>query len=148
VKRSPLRRKKALRNASGLARQSSLRRRLPPPKGVEARRVAKQFYDAVARPGGRPATCAVCGAKGRMDAHHVISQQALKRRAAESGLDPLLLTGDPANGMPLCRRCHEKHTNAVESIPRHLVPRSAWTFAASLGLTWWIERFYPDEPTP
>jgi hypothetical protein len=93
----------------------------------------------------RKARCVVCGkdkrearaAGTRLQAHHVLSQQALKRR----GLHELLW--DPRNGVPTCEYpCHSNHTSAYRRIPRAVLPPNAEEFAAELGLQHILEAQY------
>ena len=74
---------------------------------------------------------------GRLDLHHVIYQQTL-RKHGHAGL-----TGDFRNMVVLCRFHHEQHHSRFRPIPAALLPEEAWEFADELGLTWWVERFYP-----
>lgn len=86
----------------------------------------------MASTGGR---CAVSGAWAD-DAHHVIPKQSLKRRNLHAHL------WDARNGIPLARRVHERHTTAVERIERSALPPAAEEFAAELGLSHLLERYY------
>jgi hypothetical protein len=76
-----------------------------------------------------------CG--GILDPHHVIAKQALKKH----GLSSQLWNAD--NGIPLCRRHHERHETAVERVPRSLLPAEALAFAEELGLEYLLDR-YPE----
>jgi hypothetical protein len=73
--------------------------------------------------------------------HHVLSQQALKRRHLHG------LLFDRRNGIALCSRHHRRHEAAVERIPRDRLPPEALEFAERLGLGWWIEQRYPKRAT-
>ena len=84
--------------------------------------------------------CAACERPGFNDAHHVIRRQHVKRYIGSS---PDVLW-DPRNVLGLCRDCHERHTNRSRPVPRHVVPLAALDFAEDHGLTWLIEREYPD----
>lgn len=72
---------------------------------------------------------------GRLDFHHVISQQTIKRE-----VDPELVTQalcDPRNGVPLARWHHDQ----VEAFMTRIeIPAEAWAFAADYGLQWALER--------
>ena len=72
-----------------------------------------------------------------IDAHHVISQETLRKM----GREDLLWVVE--NGMPVARRVHQNHENASKRIPRVVVPAVAVAFAEQLGLGWMIERDYP-----
>lgn len=73
-----------------------------------------------------------------LEGHHVISQQALRKR----GLHDFLW--DVRNGVGVCGRAHRRHDLATERIPREKLPPCVWEFAAEHGLTWYLERFYPE----
>lgn len=90
---------------------------------------------------GKP--CAVCGRPDRVQGHHVISQQTLRKVASERGLDVSAVLWDERNGIPVCESEHSAHTSAKKRIPRSCLPLAAFQFAAELGLTWLIERDYP-----
>lgn len=77
------------------------------------------------------------GCEGRLEAHHVIAAQALRKR----GLGHLVTA--PANGMSLCERHHRRHTLGLERIPFSALSQAAVEFADEFGLRWWLERFYP-----
>ncbi len=74
---------------------------------------------------------------GRVQGHHLISKQALKKRGLEIHL------WDTRNRLPVCERRHDLHTRRIEPLPRSLIPVEAWAFADEVGLRWWLERFYP-----
>jgi hypothetical protein len=76
-----------------------------------------------------------CG--GPLDPHHVIAKQALKKH----GLSSQLWNAD--NGIPLCRRHHERHETAVERVPKALLPLKAILFAQFFGLEHLLDR-YPE----
>lgn len=79
-----------------------------------------------------PVDCA-----GLLQAHHIITQQALKKRGLHGRL------WDVRNGMCLCEQSHRRHTLAVERIPFDRLPERAVAFATELGLDWMLERYYP-----
>lgn len=154
----PLRRKKPLTAKKGLARKTPLKagKALDAGKGLRRSRkpaVSAQERTAMGRWGKAPtgACCAVCGrtkvqawmAGTRLHAHHVISKQRLKKLCASRKLDRVKVLWDIRNRMWLCGEpCHRQHTDRVKPIPRKLVPRSAWEFAAELALTRLIEEEY------
>lgn len=87
--------------------------------------------------------CQVCPAEGRRcdgptDAHHVISQQKLKR------LGRVDLLHDHRNRLSVCRSRHSLHESASFRISRAALPLAAFAFAAELDLMWWLEERYPD----
>lgn len=80
----------------------------------------------------------MCGAGGRLDAHHVIRVQTMKRH----GL-PAEVIYHPLAGIPACRTCHARHHAFVARIPRRLVPPGTVAFLASHGLGAAFDRDYP-----
>ena len=71
----------------------------------------------------------------RLDAHHVISQQTIKRE-----VDPELVLQalvDPRNGVPLARWHHDQVEHCMTRIE---LPDDVWRFAEDYGLTWALER--------
>jgi hypothetical protein len=109
---------------------------------AEEKRQAREFFVATVK-GKR---CIVCHAdertaraKGtRLQAHHCISQQHLRKRNLHDRL------WDPANGVAVCEYpCHTWHTTRHRPIPRYALPREALEFAFSLGLGYLLDRQYP-----
>ena len=93
-------------------------------------------------------SCILCGKPSRVQGHHVIAAQVLKRLARDRGLDAaalLALLWDVRNGIPVCEREHADHSTAKKRIPRSALPLVALQFAAELDLTWMIERDYPAQ---
>jgi 5-methylcytosine-specific restriction endonuclease McrA len=89
--------------------------------------------------------CAVCGGPST-EVHHVIDAQVLRdlnRTRARAG-EPLIDVYDLLNALGLCERCHSRHTNAVERIPRRRLRPSNFAFAKAIGQEWRIDRFYPE----
>lgn len=91
--------------------------------------------------------CAGCGWDRSLQAHHIVRQQVLRRRAAELGIPEHRLLWDERIGLPLCaepapHRCHSRHDLAVKRLPRSVIPPEAWEFADEHGLRWAIEREY------
>lgn len=85
--------------------------------------------------------CRVCPrgtCSGRVQGHHVVSQQALRRRGLASPR-PLW---DLRNKLDVCVTAHDLHTRAIVPIPFELVPAEALEFAREHDLLWWVERFY------
>ena len=78
--------------------------------------------------------------EGPLQAHHVITQQALRRR----GLDAYLW--DTRNGFCACEGTHRRHSLAVERICYDDLPYSAFQFANEHRLAWMIDRYYPRRP--
>ncbi len=85
--------------------------------------------------------CAVHGdprdCSGELQAHHVISQQNLRKH----GLDAY--RWDTDNGLPLCKRAHTRHDGAVERVPYELLREDNIRFAYDFGLDHLLDRYYP-----
>lgn len=71
-----------------------------------------------------------------MQAHHVITQQALRKRGLSGA------AWDPRIGVGVCYRAHRRHTLAVERIPLARLPLTVRAFVHGLGLDWMLERYY------
>jgi hypothetical protein len=79
----------------------------------------------------------------RIEAHHIITQQQLKREGFEAWL------WDARNGMALCGWHHPRHHNYRQRVPRELLPAGVFAFAAELvsdrhphGLGWILDTEY------
>lgn len=99
---------------------------------------AHEFFMAVTRPGGRAVPCLACSRLSAIQAHHVVDKDYIRRRVSK---DPAVVY-DPRNGMPVCRRCHEKHTLAVKRLSIRLIPFPAWEFAREHNVEHRIEAHY------
>lgn len=75
--------------------------------------------------------------EGTLEAHHIITQQALRKRGFTWSL------WDTRNGLPICAHRHAQHTRAIQRIPYEALPQSAIEFANEVGLEWQLERYYP-----
>lgn len=85
----------------------------------------------------RDAACVVYHhCEGELQAHHVITQQHLRKR----GLGNVLW--DRRIGVTVCEKAHRRHTLAIERIPRDCLPVEVETFVQSLELGWMLERYY------
>lgn len=73
---------------------------------------------------------------GRIQGHHVVSKQALKKRGWH------VFLWDTRNKLDVCEGRHAQHTDGVAAIPFELVPAAALEFARDLELEWYVERFY------
>lgn len=102
---------------------------------------AAAFYAVVCHAGAR---CLACGRghdAGRLDAHHAVQAQTLRRIANTAGLEGAerwAVIYDPAIGVPLhgaFTRCaaHERHTSRTATIPRSALPASVIDAAEGLG---------------
>lgn len=104
------------------------------------------------------------GCAGPIDAHHVLPQRRIKQafpfggalaagyvlpvRALEA-VDPSVavsldaLLADARNGVPVCRRHHDRIESRRERLPRSLAPEDFDVFLATIGMGWWAEREWP-----
>ena len=139
----PLKRTGELRSRSKLESNKPLPRAKPikarpKPKRSKVEEQASERWHAVTVARG----CEVCPRRseicdGSIHAHHVITQQQLRRR----GLAALLWDVD--NGMGLCERAHRRHHNRAQPIERQLLREEHLRFADDHGLSNLIERYYP-----
>lgn len=146
LKRTPLaRRTPLLSKRLGLVSSS----RISADPNVELPRV---FREAAFR---RSSGLCVVSGQPADDAHHVIPKQSLRKlvstRARQDGLGQTerreflgRILWDVRNGVAVSRVVHDRHTKAVERIPRSALPKCAIEFAQELGLLWMIERDYPE----
>ncbi len=86
--------------------------------------------------------CEVCSGRGescegRLEAHHVIPKEFLKRH----GLPELIW--HPANGMCLCYKAHRRHTNRLQPIERAFLRRDHFELAGLYRLGWLLDSLYP-----
>ena len=70
--------------------------------------------------------CAVCGERGQLERHHVVSEQHVRRE----GGDPYALANSMLLGL-FCR-CHSRHTNAAERLPASAITAQNLAFMVSL----------------
>lgn len=89
--------------------------------------------------------CAVCGAEPfrRHDtqAHHVARRQLLAPIARELGLEPWRVEWDTANGLAVCRACHDAHTAGTRRIPRASLRPENLAFLATYDLERELEHY-------
>lgn len=80
-------------------------------------------------------------------AHHVIPQQTLRRKARDLGLDEDALVWDARVGVRLSKRRHERHHSAVEPLRWNELPADRQyflkMFAIKYGLEDWLARHVP-----
>lgn len=134
MKRTGLARKTPLDSRSTLARsrlRSKPRRRETVPESAAWR----EAFVAIGK--GR---CVVCGklpARGALhDAHHVVPKRFLDELARRSGLGPSeaeRLRWDVRNGVPACRKDHDRHETAFRRMRLDELPAEAWEFAHEWG---------------
>lgn len=85
--------------------------------------------------------------EGDLQAHHVISQQKLRHYALGSGLtdeEADVIAWDPANGLAVCRRHHDRHTLATKRLPLYALEVRNIAFAARLDLAYAIDDYYRE----
>jgi hypothetical protein len=134
----PLARRSAL--AHGAARLKSRRRQA---SGTVAQRAA--FRLAVCHEHARCAVTDDGWCDGGLEAHHVVSQQAIRALATERGYGPehlARLLWDTRNGLAVCGRHHARHTLARRRIPLAVLGPGHAEFACQLGLDYLIDRTY------
>lgn len=74
--------------------------------------------------------------EGEFHAHHVVTQQHLRKR----GLGDW--AWDRRIGVTLCERAHRRHHSGRERISIDVLPTEVVKFVESLGLDWYLERYY------
>lgn len=80
--------------------------------------------------------------QGRLDVHHVVPQQVIKREVHEEDVREALL--DERNLIPMCRRHHELYENRRFRFTREELPASVEAFARDEALEWWLDANYPN----
>lgn len=92
-------------------------------------------------------TLAIAVRRYDVQAHHVIPQQTLRRKARDLGLDEDALVWDARVGVPLSRHRHERHHSAVEPLRWDELPADRQyfvkMFAIRYGLEGWLARHVP-----
>lgn len=143
-RRTPIKRSGALKRKTELKTMARLENRTPikakpkPARSKEEVTASAVWKEAVIARG-----CEVCRARGEicegaLQAHHVVTQQALRSR----GLAHLLW--DVTNGLCVCYRAHRRHHNRAQPVERKLLRHENITFAERNGLVDLIERYYPS----
>ena len=91
----------------------------------------------------RDGACVVYhGCEGELQAHHVVTQQHLRKRGFGDW------AWDRRIGVTVCERAHRRHHSARERIPFDSLPLEVVRFVEKLGLAWYFERYYADAPAP
>lgn len=80
----------------------------------------------------------------RVEAHHCITQQQLRRRARDLGLEPHVLLWDARVGVAVTERRHARHHARSEPILRAELPASVFVFAEEYDLMAYVDRVYPS----
>jgi hypothetical protein len=91
----------------------------------------------------RQERCAGCGrlVLWAGEAHHAIPKASLR----DLFPDRPELVWDVRNAVLLCRlTCHGRHHVRFEPLARDKLPRDVFDFAAELGITWLLEKLYPE----
>lgn len=152
MKRGPLKRSKGLdrgkpleRGDTPLSRETPLERKSriqpkPKPKRTDEEAAASALWHRIVTEGKR---CLMCGTRSDLQGHHHVPQQVLRRQARTLGVRAWVLVWDLRSGVPLCKRCHERHTLAVQKVPGWRLPAEAWEFAREIGLEHRLEREHP-----
>lgn len=86
--------------------------------------------------------------RGDLEAHHVIPKQAIRRWARDHDVDAAGYAAalwDPANGLAVCGRHHDRHTRATRRLPVSAIPTTARSFAVALELDYLLDRHYRKE---
>jgi hypothetical protein len=123
-------------------RESERPRRRGEPRSEDERRASAEFYRVVTASG-----CVMCIAFPvdpqtyrerradieRIQAAHLISQDKLRRWGLHGRL------WDPRDGLGLCCYHHFRHDDAVQRVPRRLIPAPAFVFADEIGARWVLE---------
>jgi hypothetical protein len=136
-RRTPLRRTSGLGRSVPLERQSEISRgrRRPTP----AASATEIFKEAVCSEPCIGLQIAGHECEPPLQAMHVVPKRTLRRRGLEH------LVWDPINGVPGCYRLHRRHDNAVEKIPRELLPERCVTWARTHGLEDALDRHWPSQ---
>lgn len=77
---------------------------------------------------------------GDVEAHHVTTQQQLRRAGRHD------LLWDPRNGMAVCDRAHDRHHLGYQRIPLACVPTRCVEFAREHGFERVLDRYYAATP--
>ena len=137
-RRKPLRRGGPLKRKSALKVKTGTIKARPKPKRSRVEQQASEIWWSVIVARG----CEVCPKRGeicdgRLQSHHVVTQQALKKRSLAH------LTWDLDVGLCVCERAHRRHHSRHQPIERSLLRPENLAFAERHGLLDLIERFYP-----
>lgn len=125
---------------------SSTSRRRPKP-GAGTREQREHFARETARRCGTACPVDDDGHhEGVLEAHHVITQQQIRRRWQWDVTDAELaeILWNPDNGMVVCARHHHRHTTARRRLPISAVPFTALTFAAAYELARHLDLYRED----
>jgi hypothetical protein len=97
--------------------------------------------------------CPVCRRRpdrnNRLEGHHIVERQYLRKHVraqrlpAEQAARLLArLFWDVRNGLPVCTRCHDKHTRGKQRIPFALIDAKAHQFAREVLADYTLDRYY------
>jgi hypothetical protein len=76
--------------------------------------------------------CVVCGDPA-VQGHHAVPRQRIIRDSRKSDEERSFLAYDARQGVPVCKRCHERHETATERIPRSTLPAGVVEWAREHG---------------
>ena len=142
MKRSPLRRKEplvrktSLRTAPPERSSGPLRPSKPPVRSSSQRkRPRPQEPGEAAWKHRRVGVCGVCGERGPVLRHHIVTEQTIRREASAEQIAAGIvwsLANALDVGAPFTCHCHARHHSAVRRIPFSLIPPEAVAFASLL----------------
>lgn len=90
----------------------------------------------------RDAACVVRhDCEGELQAHHVVTQQHLRKRGLDCAWDRRI-------GVTVCERAHRRHHSARERIPYESLPAEVVGFVTELVGPDYLVRYYPGAPVP
>lgn len=86
----------------------------------------------------RGKVCVACPSRAQ-EAHHLIRRQVIERER-ENELD----AWRPELAVPVCRRCHQRHTSAFRRLPRAQLPWAGILLVREWGLEWALDAEYGE----
>lgn len=103
--------------------------------------LAKRFREKVLAPG----FCVMCGTSKNLQPHHVLERSRVKHALLRKDEEiPVDIYWDPRNGIALDWDCHQRHHGFSRRLSRRCLPASAFEYAEDHGLTWLLDREYPE----
>lgn len=132
---------------SGPLKRTPMKRWRKPKRTAREALLSQAWFEAVVTRAGSALIAA--GEQGAIviQAHHVIPQQVLRRRARELGLAEATLVWDKRVGVRVSDRRHQRHHSGHEPIRRAELDErllgGILEFAREYGLEEWFDRHYP-----
>lgn len=126
-----------------LARVTRLRSRKRRTVGTADQR---EYFRLAVCPDHAVCACALINdgpCEGRLEAHHVVPQEWLRKNYRQFG--PYMLANllwDSRNGLPLCARHHRRHTLAMNRVPLSVLPPATCEFISEVGADYVVQRTY------